>query len=1243
MAEGANTSIQEFDDETLQAITEVYKEEGNSAYKEKEFHRAVDFYTQGLETKCKDDELNAKLYSNRATTHFYMGKYCETLADARAALQLRPNYIKAIERGASACMKLGMYEEAVTWCDKGLALFQNNKKLMDLKNEAIEAQRNVKESFKSRGANGDGVENHGPYLLEKPEALIQIAAETGNKPLQRILYAEIGHKYRKSGRINEAINLYELELKMAKELRQRKEQGFAYSHLGNAELDRGNLKQAIVYHEFHLNITKELGDRLQEGSACGNLGNAHHEIGDYKRAIYYHNLSLEIAKEVDNKTGQGNAYGSLGNDYFGLGDLKRAVHYHKLQLNVAQEVGDKVGETTVYANLGLDYLRLGDIEKAINNHEFFLKFSQETGDRNAEVRAYNFLGADYLSRNDLKKAIYYHSLCLDICKEVGNKAEEGRVCANLGSSYNNMGNYAQALKYHQLHLEIARQTGNISEQGKASGNLGDVYRCLGDSKKALAFHERSLEIARDVGDKITVGYLYVSLGRDYHSLSDLKRAVHYQTLALDIFKSEDCKTGLVAAYEALGNSYKDRGDIEDAVQCHEACLKISREIGDLTNEGSANGNLGNVYQVHGDLKKAKEHHELQVYFAKKVGDKTAEGIGYLNLGNDCQNLMNYREAIHYHEFSLKIAKEQDDIPGMGKAYGNLGKDYDALEDFEKAVEFHKLHLEVAEKLDDKLQVANALGNLGNAYRGLQDSHNAEHYYRRQLELAKKIKDIFGEIAANNNLGNFFETQGSHLEALAHLKSSVGLLNDVRARLHLRDEWKINLRHLHRSSYTRLWVVLIKLEKIDEALSAAEQGRTQALKDLMEYNYGLFTPSDNRGESSAPEVILLETLSIPSNAIFFAVTDKTVVSWLIRGGLVVDVKAEKTSDVDSTAFFCSLMKTLLTDIGVRSETGVRCEDRSLDEEKDERGEHELPSETHPAHENNQSDGLRSLYDFLIAPMAGSIDGDELVIVPEGHLWLVPFAALKDKNSKYLSESLRIRVSPSLTILKTIADCPTDYHNKDGALLVGDPWVQEIVIGKKKKLEQLPCAREEVEMIGKILNTKPLTDRQATKDEVLKRLSSVALVHIAAHGRMATGEIALCPNPDRTSERPKRADYLLKIADVLEVKLRAKLVVLSCCHSGRGQVKAEGVVGIARAFLGAGARSVLVSLWAIDDEATLEFMKEFYQKLTDGKSASEALSRAMKSMRQSDDFSEVKYWAPFVLIGDDVTLDFGGGHK
>ena len=83
----------------------------------------------------------------------------------------------------------------------------------------------------------------------------------------------------------------------------------------------------------------------------------------------------------------------------------------------------------------------------------------------------------------------------------------------------------------------------------------------------------------------------------------------------------------------------------------------------------------------------------------------------------------------------------------------------------------------------------------------------------------------------------------------------------------------------------------------------------------------------------------------------------------------------------------------------------------------------------------------------------------------------------------------------------------------------------------------------------------------------------------------------------------------------------------------------MVGIARAFLGAGARSVIATLWAIDDEATLTFMRHFYEHLVAGQSASKSLHQAMKRMRESEKFNDVKHWAPFVLIGDDVTLNFG----
>ena len=254
-------------------------------------------------------------------------------------------------------------------------------------------------------------------------------------------------------------------------------------------------------------------------------------------------------------------------------------------------------------------------------------------------------------------------------------------------------------------------------------------------------------------------------------------------------------------------------------------------------------------------------------------------------------------------------------------------------------------------------------------------------------------------------------------------------------------------------------------------------------------------------------------------------------------------------------------------------------------------------------------------------------DELVIVPDGALCLTPWSAV--------FESIRIRIVPSLTSYQLILSVPEGHHKKKGALLVGNPCLKEL----KKPLDDLPCAQEEVEMIALILKITPLTGIHATKAEVIKRMSSVDLIHIAAHGNERTGEIALSPNPGWSSKFPQRKDYILTISDVQGANLRARLVVLSCCHSGRGRVlKGEGVVGIARAFLAAGARSVLVTLWAIDDEATMVFMKRFYQHLKEGKSGSAAVQQSMKFLRESEQFSEMKYWAPFQLVGDDVKIEF-----
>ena len=290
------------------------------------------------------------------------------------------------------------------------------------------------------------------------------------------------------------------------------------------------------------------------------------------------------------------------------------------------------------------------------------------------------------------------------------------------------------------------------------------------------------------------------------------------------------------------------------------------------------------------------------------------------------------------------------------------------------------------------------------------------------------------------------------------------------------------------------------------------------------------------------------------------------------------------------------------------------------ELDEEGQDQEPRPT-----------LELLYKIFIAPMADLLDEPEILIVPDRSLYKIPFAALKDENGSYLSETFRIRVVPSLTTLNLIQERPATQCNDRSVLIVGDPDVSYV-----SEFSQLSFARKEAKMIAEWLGVQPLLGCQATKQAVLEAMHSASLIHFAAHGDAERGEIVLAP------VRPvnrilHQDDFLLKMSDIFEVQLSAKMVVLSCCHSAHGQIRAEGVVGIARAFLGSGARSVLVALWAIEDKATEQFMGRFYEHLVRGESASESLHQAMKWIRENG-FPEVRQWAPFMLIGDNVTFDF-----
>ena len=558
-------------------------------------------------------------------------------------------------------------------------------------------------------------------------------------------------------------------------------------------------------------------------------------------------------------------------------------------------------------------------------------------------------------------------------------------------------------------------------------------------------------------------------------------------------------------------------------------------------------------------------------------------------------LGDYRKAIEFHQQSLSIAKETGDKGSEDKAYNNLGNVYYSLCDYKKAIEFHQQALRIAKEIGDKNTERLSYNNLGHTFQKLRDFPKAEECY----------------------------------------ESSIKVFEEMRFLLQEKDEWKISFRD-QLKTYSFLWISQLRQRKNKEALLTAERGRAQALADLMESQYGAkSTPSASK-EQIERITNISSLISWPTT--FVAEAFELMFLWVLQRDQEWQFMGRELSytleDMTDKAY---------EQIGATKP--ARCEDRSLDDPDNESIE-DLSDRYAKKKEFKSSqaggDALKELYDVVIAPISHLIKDDELIIVPDGSSFLIPYAALLDQNSRYLSERLRIRLAPSLTSLSLLAECPEERHSTSGALLIGDPWIQTVRLKSGEKLKtmrhpQLPGAEKEIKMIGRILNVEPLTGKNATKEQVLSRLNSVSLVHIAAHGSEERGEILLSPNLG-SSEPPEEKDFLLTMTDVLNAKLDAKLVVLSCCHSGRGEIKAEGVVGIARAFLGAGARSVIASLWAIDDEATLAFMRHFYEHLVKGQSASKSLHEAMKIMRESDDFNAVKYWAPFMLIGDDVALNF-----
>jgi CHAT domain-containing protein len=276
-----------------------------------------------------------------------------------------------------------------------------------------------------------------------------------------------------------------------------------------------------------------------------------------------------------------------------------------------------------------------------------------------------------------------------------------------------------------------------------------------------------------------------------------------------------------------------------------------------------------------------------------------------------------------------------------------------------------------------------------------------------------------------------------------------------------------------------------------------------------------------------------------------------------------------------------------------------------------------------------------------------DSGELVVFPHGHLNRLPFAALEVAPGDTLGVRFAIRYAPSLDVLEVVEEkfgYSTSFSRATSALVVGNPEMPKVEVCGDSITPTRPAGAERSSIyVAAELGVEPLIGAAASEGTVRERLPSSRVIYLATHGyaydsQQEARRSFITLAPDSLADRSRGAighDGILSVQEILDElpNLQAELVVLGACETGLGeQTDGEGTVGLQRALLARGAKSVLVSLWDADDAASAVLLNEFFRRwIHDGVSKAEALRQAQMEVRKHPSWISPRFWAAFQLSG------------
>jgi CHAT domain-containing protein len=625
--------------------------------------------------------------------------------------------------------------------------------------------------------------------------------------------------------------------------------------------------------------------------------------------------------------------------------------------------------------------------------------------------------------------------------------------------------------------------------------------------------------------------------------------------------------------------------------------------------------ISQVYRYH------KKHNEA-ISLIEEVISKTELGKGnqllFLELGDIYYELENYPKAVKYYEQSIQ---KKSHVTELDYNYNRLGWALIGEGNLKRAEQ----ELLIAQDLEEKERIRLAEFNGGtdafydtDFYKGLQKIKVAQGKYNEALELEQKDKkaDIQAKIEVEGNINQKIVYPDINEIKQVAKEQNATIIN-----------YSLIKNPLDQELDLYMWVI-----KPNGNIDFAQV-------DLTNYSEGQYNQINvtNNIKIFIPLIVAIATIGI-----LFLIyrNQKTQKLILISGGSVAvimislltlqQLKNLNPSDTTASSSNTQNQNTefSLASLAQRGFVSAKEGDRGLLSEEIEQGRCQ-----------NSDQCLTELYQILIKPIEKYLPKnpeEQIIFIPDGELFTIPFTALKSPQGKYLIENHTIRTASSIETLQKIAQQTRNNSPFTEALVVGNPIMPKVRFAGGEELQTLsplPGTEDEAKAIAKMLNTQPLIGQDANETMVTKIMRNAKIIHLATHGFVA----ASCPeswtSPMLALTPTGSNEYdngCLSESNIYELNLNAELVVLSACETGLGEIISDGVLGLSRPFIEAGVPSVVLSLWQVPDTATKDLMIEFYQNLNKNMDKAQALRQAMlTTMKQHPDPVN---WAGFTLVGN-----------